>query len=685
MQGKEGIDNDMQTETTERPTMKMLPGDEVRQIMWRFAERYDIQMAVAGARSVARGIVAQLVAGGQRKTHDWTAEKQGAFDAFDASGITASTLKQEYGGLFDGPKNLASSLLSYELSWVDNGAATSALVNGLAMGPIAELGTDEQKAYYMTRCAPGNETGKTWRGSFALTEPLPYVGVDTGVLCGRVSVAEWKEGEEPKLRVEKRGRFITNIAIADYVTVAVNSGDDRIKGSCMVIVEATDPGKFDRGAQTLKCVHQLSNTGDPVIDVVVPASRIVGGYTIKDGQIVPNLAHSEIIAQVFSKTRVGVGVMGAGSLMSAIEPVIRYQRTRFRGAAGVDETSPRYQQGLQMKEDVTERLADVWATAEAASSLGFDISRRFDALELIQDEAKAKLGKGREMLKNMKAPMAAAAALLAEGKDPMEDPDVTVRYVYLQALCNILCPSCKLWNTGHGANVMREAVTLMGGYGITEDCPGFLFYKWTDMQLDATYEGPEAVQRRQISETMANPVFLAQLEAWEKELAACPKAAENGANALAAALRLWAWTRAFAAGAKDPAGKKLGSSQRHGVVFPLADALAGLMAATSLWQDIRFLALNGAEHPVVGPELPSYLNTFNDLLGTVVVDVAGEAAKICAGVVYGFDAATAEDKAAFASLRAALDESLVGTRLAKDRAAKCLTTVMIPEALDYPM
>ena len=184
---------------------------------------------------------------------------------------------------------------------------------------------------------------------------------------------------------------------------------------------------------------------------------------------------------------------------------------------------------------------------------------------------------------------------------------------------------------------------------------------------------------------MANPVFLAQLEAWEKELAACPKAAENGANALATALRLWAWTRAFAAGAKDPAGKKLGSSQRHGVVFPLADALAGLMAAMSFWQDIKFLALNGAEHPVVGPELPSYLNTFNDLLGTVVADVAGEAAKVCAGVVYGFDAATAEDKAAFASLRNVLDESLAGTRLAKDRAAKCLTTVMIPEALDYPM
>ena len=672
-------------ESTERPTMKMLPGDEVRQIMWRFAERYDIQMAVAGARSVARGDVAKLVAGGQRATHDWTPEKQGAFDAFDASGITASTLKQEFGGLFDGPKNLASSLISYELSWVDNGAATSALVNGLAMGPIAELGTPEQKARYMTLCAPGNESGKTWRGSFALTEPLPYVGVDTGVLCGRVSIAEWKDGEEPMIRVEKRGRFITNIAIADYVTVAANSGDERIKGSCMIIVEATDPGKFDRGAQTLKCVHQLSNTGDPVIDVVVPASRIVGGYDIVDGKVVPRLGHSEIIAQVFSKTRVGVGVMGAGSLMSAVEPVIRYQRTRFRGAAGVDEASPRYQQGLQMKEDVTERLADVWATAEAASSLGFDISRRYDELELIQDEAKAKLGKGREMLKNMKAPMERAAALLAEGKNPMDDPDVTVRYVYLQAVCNILCPSCKLWNTGHGADVMRQAVSLMGGYGITEDCPGFLFYKWTDMQLDATYEGPEAVQRRQISETMANPVFLAQVEAWAKAGEACPCAAENGAKAISAALRLWAWTQNFAKTAKDANGKRLGASQRHGVVFPLADALAGLMAANSFREDIKFLALNGAEHPVVGPELQGYLNTFNDLLGTVAADVAGEAGKICAGVVYGFGAATADDKAAFAALRNELDEALAGTRLAKDRAAKCLTTIMIPEALDYPM
>ena len=205
------------------------------------------------------------------------------------------------------------------------------------------------------------------------------------------------------------------------------------------------------------------------------------------------------------------------------------------------------------------------------------------------------------------------------------------------------------------------------------------------MQLDATYEGPEAVQRRQISETMGNAVFLAQVEAWAKACEACPRAADNGAGALAAALRMWAWTRSFAAAAKDPDGRKLGASQRHGVVFPLADALAGLMAANSFREDIKYLALHGEENPVVGEELEGYLNTFNDLLGTIIADVTGEAAKICTGIVYGFAAATAEDKAAFAALRGALDEALAHTLLAKDRAAKCLTTVMIPEALDYPM
>ena len=98
--------------------------------------------------------------------------------------------------------------------------------------------------------------------------------------------------------MDKRGRFITNMGFANFVTAAVDSADERIKGSCMIILEETDPGTFDRGTPTKKLVHQLSSTCDPVFNLKIPASRIIGGYTVKDGVIVPRHSHAEIIEAV---------------------------------------------------------------------------------------------------------------------------------------------------------------------------------------------------------------------------------------------------------------------------------------------------------------------------------------------------------------------------------------------------
>jgi alkylation response protein AidB-like acyl-CoA dehydrogenase len=103
----------------------------------------------------------------------------------------------------------------------------------------------------------------------------------------------------------------------------------------------------------------------------VPAGRIIGGYQVKDGRIVPNFSHNEVIEAVFRRTRVTVGVMTAAKLISAVEPVIRYHRQRFRGGEFAKAGSPRFDQGLQQKEDTLHRLAEVWATGEAAASLGF--------------------------------------------------------------------------------------------------------------------------------------------------------------------------------------------------------------------------------------------------------------------------------------------------------------------------
>ena len=730
---------------TEAKTMLTLPGDGVRQIMWRYAERFDLQMLVQSARGVARGTVARLVAGGERNTHEWTPGKAAMMEEFDSAGVTAAFMDPEEGGFIAGPKNLALSLAAFELAWVDGGAATASLASCLALAPIHERGTAEQAARYKSLCAPAQpgEDRKPWRGAFALTEPLPYVGVDTGMLSGKLTVAEWQEGEEPILHVDKRGRFITGAAFANFVTAAVSSADERIKGSCIVILEEGDEGIYDHGTPTKKLVHQLSSTGDPIFNLKIPASRIVGGYTVQDGVIVPNFNHSEIIEAVFRRTRVPVGVMTASHLLSAVEPVIRYQRGRFRGAEGAKPGSIRYEQGIQQREDALHRLIDVWTAGEAATSLGLSTARLFDELDPLEKQKTLMLAErgirgGRAEMKALRESEQKAIELLSlRIDDPHRvelEADPLVQFALKDAEANVLCPATKLWNTGHGTNMLREAVSLMGGYGITEDCPGFLANKWMDAQLEATYEGPEAVQRRQLTITMTSEVFLALFRAWTAEMRRISSTHPGtGACTLATAMQMWLWSLDYLQKAKDPDGNKLYHGQRQGVTFALADALCWLVASRAQILDLLELEASGPMDPVVAEGLEGTLQFFTDLCHVQAAQSAGEVSKICAELVYGYNAhpcwnesgaaicygadeldeleesmagisATALDvlsrdgghpqKAGpcpscnaageFLRLQNKLACCLSGSRLAKDRAAETASHVMIPEALDYP-
>jgi hypothetical protein len=286
--------------------------------------------------------------------------------------------------------------------------------------------------------------------------------------------------------------------------------------------------------------------------------------------------------------------------------------------------------------------------------------------------------------------------------------------------------------------MMREAVSLMGGYGVTEDCPGFLGQKWMDAQLEATYEGPEAVQRLQLSITMANDLFLAQFQQWIADMRRLASDRPGtGACALATAMKLWLWTLQHAQIATDADGAKLYHKSRQSVTFPLADALCWLLAARQFILDVVELDEKGRANPAMTDALPGFLNFFADLCHVQSARAAGEVGRICAELVHGFNRHPAWDDAScqacydadeleslegiipgidasarscgdvteagqshpqkagpcvksagleeFVRLRIKLDGCLTGARLAKDRAAEALTKVMIPEAMDYPM
>ena len=205
-------------------------------------------------------------------------------------------------------------------------------------------------------------------------------------------------------------------------------------------------------------------------------------------------------------------------------------------------------------------------------------------------------------------------------------------------MANVLCPATKLWNTGHGSNVMREAVSLMGGYGITEDCPGFLGHKWMDSQLEATYEGPEAVQRRQLSATMTNEVFLAQFRAWIREMRQiAARHPGTGACTLASAMTLWQWTLNHLLEAKDADGAPLYQSNRQGVTFPLADALCWLLASRAQILDVLELKEKGPQNPVVAEGFEGLDQFLTDLCHVQAARAAGEVGRICAELVFGYN------------------------------------------------
>jgi alkylation response protein AidB-like acyl-CoA dehydrogenase len=463
---------------------------------------------------------------------------------------------------------------------------------------------------------------------------------------------------------------------------------------------------------------------------------------VKDGVIIPRYNHGEVIEAVFRRTRVTVAIMTSAKLLSAIEPVIRYGRTRFRGGSIAMPGSPRYELGLQLKQDVVHRLVDVWATGEASASFGFQAARVCDQIDPVEKRmleimaARGVTG-GSAIAKAMRKVQKEAIEFL-HGNRPELGEDTLVQYALLDSVVNVLCPACKLWNTGHGASMMREAVSLMGGYGITEDCPGFLGHKWMDAQLEATYEGPEAVQRRQLSITMADSLFLEQFRDWIREMRGIANGRPGtGACALATAMQLWLWTLERMQKFTDADGGKLYQSSRQGVTFPLADALCFLLSSRAQILDVIELEKKGPANPTVAEGLPGLVQFLTDLCHVQAARAAGEVGRICAELVHGYNRHPAWDTEGCAScyqaddldameslipgiaaaargyadviesdgshpmkagpcvrfegldqfgrLRMRLDGCLTGSQLAKDRAAEALTRVMIPEAASYPV
>ncbi|MGZ4171389.1 MAG: acyl-CoA dehydrogenase family protein [Solirubrobacteraceae bacterium] len=205
-----------------------------------------------------------------------------------------------------GMSRLAAGIVSRELARADGSLNTFfAVHSGLAMGSIALLGSDEQRARWLPPMARLELIG-----AFALTEPQH--GSDSVSL----ETAARRDGNAYVLNGTKR--WIGNASFADLVIVWAR--DDEGDVGAYVVEKGTsgfDASNVITGKMGKRAVWQAEIA---LTDVRVPAeNRLAGAHTFDDA------------TRVLDQTRGGAAWECVGHAMAGVEAAVAYaaERTQF--------------------------------------------------------------------------------------------------------------------------------------------------------------------------------------------------------------------------------------------------------------------------------------------------------------------------------------------------------------------
>ena len=220
---------------------------------------------------------------------------------------------------------LFTGFISLEASRVDPSMATFLGVhNGLAMGSVVELGSEEQRQRWL----PDMLALRTV-GCFALTEP--HGGSD--VALGLETTAR-QDGDAWVLDGAKR--WIGNGTFADLVVVfARDVADDQVK---TFVVEKGTPGFTATKMEGKYALRTVQNADLVFEGCRVPAeNKLAGGNSFKD------------VNRVLKLTRGGVAWNAVGCQMGAFEAALAYAKERVQFGRPIA--------GFQLIQDLLARMA----------------------------------------------------------------------------------------------------------------------------------------------------------------------------------------------------------------------------------------------------------------------------------------------------------------------------------------
>ncbi|SDH00067.1 acyl-CoA dehydrogenase family protein [Klenkia brasiliensis] len=201
---------------------------------------------------------------------------------------------------------LYNGFQALELSRVDPSIATFLGVhNGLAMGSIMILGSEEQRQRWIPAMMSMDEIG-----AFALTEPEGGSDVARGL-----RTTARRDGDSWVLDGAKR--WIGNGTFADHVVVfARDEADDQVK---TFVVDKGTPGFTATKIEDKFALRTVQNADLVFTDCRIPADhKLEGGNTFKD------------VNKVLKVTRGGVAWSGVGCQMGAYEYAVAYAKERVQ-------------------------------------------------------------------------------------------------------------------------------------------------------------------------------------------------------------------------------------------------------------------------------------------------------------------------------------------------------------------
>lgn len=175
-------------------------------------------------------------------------------------GLLGATLPEAYGGA--GLSAVAYGLIAREIERVDSGYRSMMSVqSSLVMLPIAQFGTDAQRAKYLPELASGRLVG-----CFGLTEPDH--GSDPGSMATRA------RSVDGGYRLSGSKTWISNAPFADVFVVWAKDDAGLIRG---FVLERSDAG-LSTPKISGKVALRASPTGEIVMaDVFVPSDRLLPG------------------------------------------------------------------------------------------------------------------------------------------------------------------------------------------------------------------------------------------------------------------------------------------------------------------------------------------------------------------------------------------------------------------------